>query len=141
MMSDPLTQRRVAGFSSLMDLLTLPFSAMVPLPKGEADVATAARQCVGLLFYLQLIVSIMLPVYILVRSMPQSSLPRPPPPLPAAAGSWAQLQHSVQRAYAAANLSVWRTFRVPQSGALPSSLVFWLVVALSWTLALALHGL
>lgn len=40
MMSDPLTQKRVAGFSSLMDLLALPVSR-----NGLLDWKTACKPC------------------------------------------------------------------------------------------------
>ena len=86
-------------------------------------------------------VGVLLPVYMSVRALQLSTLPQPPPLLSAGASSWEQLQHSAQHAYAAANLAVWRTFSLPQSGLLPRGLVLWLVVALSWTLTLALHGL
>ncbi|KAI7843938.1 hypothetical protein COHA_002476 [Chlorella ohadii] len=136
---DPLTQGRVAGFSSLMDLLALPFSALVPLPQGEADAATAARQCAGLLFYLQVMVGVLLPVYVVVRSMRQPNLPALPPP--AALSGWERLRHSAAQAYATTNLAVWRAFRLLQDGPLPPGVLIWMLVAFTWTLTLAVHGL
>lgn len=41
MMSDPLTQQRVAGFSSLMDLLTLPVRRLLGSQLTSSQVVAA----------------------------------------------------------------------------------------------------
>lgn len=117
------------------------WSALYALPPRPTDAATASRQCAGLLFYLQVMVGILLPVFVVVRSTPQRALPPPPPPLAARTSSWEQRRHRAARAYAAANLAVWCAFSLPPGGLLPRGILLWLVVALSWTVTLAVHGL
>lgn len=144
-----MAQRSLAGMQNVTSALHKPGSpSTLCLPQNpptarplhpHTDAATAARQCAGLLFYLQVMVGVLLPVYVVVRSMRQPNLPALPPP--AALSGWERLRHSAAQAYATTNLAVWRAFRLLQDGPLPPGVVIWMLVSFTWTLTLAVHGL
>lgn len=100
---------------------------------------TIARQCTAAIFFLQVTVGVLLPLYILCCSMRELTLP-PSLPVPTTS-SWGQLQRGAAWAYAASNRAVWHAFCAARTSLLPPTLVLWLAVALSWTATLLLHGL
>ena len=130
LLSAPLSQARMARLVKLLDLLSLPLSAAVPVPPNEPD---STLRCSAILFFLQLTVGVAVPLLFLTatewREAP-SVLPPPPPSLPAAK----RVQQQVARVAAAANWAVWRCTVLVVN--LPGLVGWWLVINLAWSLTL-----
>lgn len=133
-MSDPLTSDRLAWLVAVLDVLSLPFSALAPVPLQAASV----QRCGAFLFFLQLAFCVLLPLAILARTEWRRP-PDIPPPAPAGELPGRRMRRRLERAAAAANHAVWRCCTLP-SGASGAACA-WAGLSLAWTVTLYLHGL
>lgn len=136
LLSDPLSTERIAWLVAWLDVLSLPFSALAPVPLTAAS----EQRCHAFLFFLQLVFGVRLPLVVLARTQWQRPPAVPPPaPLPTGEVPSKRLLCRLERAAATVNRAVWRCSSFPASGA--AGVVWWVGLSLAWTATLYLHGL
>lgn len=136
LLSDPLSRQRTSRLAGALDLVSLPFSAVVLMP---ADDAHEVRQCEALLAFLQLLVAVLLPMVVLARTEWEEPALTAMTAEQPAVGLLPFLMQTIRHAGERLNWMVWRACALPASAHFP--LAAWLMLALSWTACLVAYGL
>lgn len=143
LMTQPLTHRRLVLLADSLDILTLPFSALVPLPDtagAEGPHADAEGCCYAVYFFLQALLGVLMPVLLAARTLAaqQAGAGQQAAAHHPAASLTGRLGQRVQRIDAAFQKAVDVCCRAVLT--LPKFLAGWLLISLTWLAALFMFG-